>query len=358
MSEVLVAASRFRRQLVAAGLGMALIVLVLTTVGGGPTEVVAEFDDSAGLFVGNEVGIRGVKVGEVTRIEPRGPVVEVTLRLDEDIELPASVGAVVVSRSVATDRYIEMTPAVGKGPRLADGARIPLQRTRTPVEFDEVVASLGEFSEGLLGKDRDGKALRGLLSEGAAALDGRGKDLNSTVREFSKAAGALSSHRGDLVGTMEELDALTTLLATNREVVDQFLTSVSDATDLFADESDSFGRSLTELSRALRSLSTFVRTHRSQLNGSLDGLRRVTESILERQAELKETVEVLPLTLENLGNAIDDSGSLDVKLPPQYLSPQQDVTEAICKALPVVCDELGTSPSVKDLIRSLLGGGR
>ena len=190
MSEILGAAGRFWRQLVAAVIGVAMIVLVLTTVGGGPTEVVAEFTDSAGLFVGNEVGIRGVKVGEVTGIEPRGSVVEVTLRLDEGIELPASAGAVVVSRSVATDRYIEMTPAVGDGPRMADGARIPLERTRTPVEFDDVVASLGEFSEGLLGKDREGKALRALLAEGAGhgAL-GRLRPIELVVRLAGLATG-------------------------------------------------------------------------------------------------------------------------------------------------------------------------
>ena len=32
----------------------------------------ADFSDSAGLFVGNDVGVRGVKIGRVTKIEPKG----------------------------------------------------------------------------------------------------------------------------------------------------------------------------------------------------------------------------------------------------------------------------------------------
>jgi virulence factor Mce-like protein len=324
----------------------------------GPITVTAELDDSAGLFVGNDVGILGVKVGEVTDIRPRGRIVEVDLEVQDDVDVPASAGAVVVSRSVATDRYVELTPADADGPRMKDGARIPLERTRTPVEFDEVLESLGDFSEGLLGKDGDGQALRAFLAEGADALDGRGRDVNRTVRKFARAAEVLSGHRGDLVGTVEELDALTTLLATNREVVDEFVTSVADTTDLFAEERHAFGRSLTALSRALRSLATFIEDHRGQLTGSLEGLTRVTESLLEHQAELKETVEVLPLTLENLGNAVDGSRRLDVKLPPQYLSPAQAATEQICAAFPVFCDELGTSPDLIDLIRGLAGGAR
>ena len=82
---------------------------------------------------------------------------------------------------------------------------------------------------------------------------------------------------------------------------------------------------------------------------------RVTDSILEHRAELEETVEVLPLTLENLGNAVDDSGRLDVKLPPQYFSPGQEVSEPLCAAFPTVCEELGTSPSPIDIIRGLAG---
>lgn len=355
MSRIL---SKFWRPLAALLACIALVAVLVSTVDADPIEVVAEFDDSAGLFEGNDIGIRGVKVGEITEIKPRGSVVEVRFQLDDDVKVPATAGAVVVSRSVATDRYVELTPVDGDGPRMADGDRIPLDRTRTPVEFDEVVASLGEFSEGMLGKDGKGTALRALLAEGAGALEGRGKDINQTVRDFAEAAEVLSSHRGDLVGTVEELDALTTLINTNREVVNQFVTSVSDATDLFADESENFGASLTALSRALRSLSTFVKTHQDQLKGSLGGLTRVTESILERQAELKETVEVMPLMMENLGNAIDDSRRLNVKLPLQYLSPAHEITEPICAALPAVCDELGTSPNLGDLLAALMGGKR
>ena len=340
-------------------LAAALVVtgLVLTT-DDEPIRVTAELDDSAGLFVGNDVGILGVKVGEVTDIRPHGQIVEVDLELEPGTDVPASAGAVVVSRSVATDRYVELTPVDAGGPRMADGARIPLERTRTPVEFDEVLESLGDFSDGLLGKDGDGRALRALLAEGADALRGRGDDLNRTVRGFAAAAEALAGQRGDLVGTVDELDQLTVLLATNRDVVDQFVTSVSDTTDLFADERESFGRALTSLSRALRSLATFVREHRGRVTGSVEGLTRVTESILERRAELEESVEVLPLLLENLGNAVDSSGRLDVKLPPQYFSPEQEFTEQLCDALPFVCDELGTDPSLIDLIRGLTGAGR
>ncbi|MDN4163045.1 MCE family protein [Nocardioides abyssi] len=325
----------------------------------GPSTIrlTAELDDAAGLFVGNDVGVLGVPVGEITAIEPRGPVVEVELEVDGDTDLPASAGAVVVARSVATDRYLELTPAFADGPRMEDGDRIPLERTRTPVEFDEVLASLEGFSTGLAGEDGEARALRRLLSSSAEALGGRGADANATIRELSAAAGGLSDHREELVGAVDGLDRLTALVAANDDVVDQLLTSVADATDLLADERHAFGRSLTSLSGALDTLAAFVRDNRGALRGSLRGLTRVTRNLLVHQADLAEAIEVSPLTFANIGDAISDDERLKVRMPLRHLSPAHEVTDVLCDdVLPVgVCDELGTSPDLLDLLRALLG---
>ncbi|MBC9731887.1 MCE family protein [Nocardioides marmotae] len=339
-----------------------LLGALLTTAGCDPLgpstlRLTAELDDAAGLFVGNDVGVLGVPVGEITAVTPRGDVVEVEMAVDAGTDLPASAGAVVVARSVATDRYLELTPAFADGPRMEDGDRIPLDRTRTPVEFDEVLASLEGFSTGLAGEDGEARALRRLLSASAEALEGRGADANATVRELSAAARGLSGHREELVGTIDGLDDLTALVAANDEVVDQFLTSVADATDLLADERHAFGRSLTSLSGALDSLAVFVRENRPALRGSLRGLTRVTRNLLVHQADLAEAVEVAPLTFENIGNAIDDDDRLDVRMPVRHLAPAPEVIDALCDGvLPAgVCDELGTSPDIGDLLLALLG---
>lgn len=326
----------------------------------GGIEVTAVFDDTAGLFVGNDVGILGVPVGRVASITPRGEVVEVVLRLDDDAAVPASAGAVVVSRSVATDRYVELTPADAPGARLADGDTIPLDRTRTPVEFDEVLGSLATFSTGLLGERGDAGALRRLLAVSADVFDGRGATTRATIRDLATAAGGLAAHSDDLSGTLSGLDDLTTLIAADRGVVDEFIRSVTDAMDLFADERHAFGRSLTTLSRALRTLAVFIRANRDRLTTDLTGLTTVVERLLRREGELAETVEVLPQTLRNIGDAIDD-GRLQVKIPVTDFSPVPELTEPLCEALPAdVCTHLGTDPDLGELLAAIVeaaGGG-
>lgn len=338
-----------------------LLAALTVAVGGcrplddGSIQVTAMLDDTAGLFVGNDVGVLGVPVGEIVEITPKGDQVAVDFTVS-GTEVAADVGAVVVARSVATDRYLELTPADAPGPRLADGATIPIERTRTPAEFDEVLAGLKDLAAGLRGPDGDAASLRALLSNGADALDGRGAQVRSTVADLATALEALSERRGDITGTIGELDQLTGVIAANEEVVDQFAVSVSDATSLFADESEEFGRALDTLRGALRTLAAFVRDNRDSLRGSTRALTRTTGQLLEHQESLEEAVEVLPLTFDNIDRAIV-SGRLQVKLPLQYLSSQQAITEPLCAALPArICDQLGTDPDLMELLGALIGG--
>ena len=55
------------------------------------------FSDTAGLFIGNDVGILGVKVGHVEKIEPEGPGVKVTMAITEDVKIPADAKAVLTT---------------------------------------------------------------------------------------------------------------------------------------------------------------------------------------------------------------------------------------------------------------------
>ena len=72
-----------------------LVALVVAVVSGlvsscssGPLgedtmEVTVYLSDSAGLFEGNDVGVLGVPVGEVTDIEPQGSQVKVTIEVED-----------------------------------------------------------------------------------------------------------------------------------------------------------------------------------------------------------------------------------------------------------------------------------
>ena len=57
-------------------------------------ELTAEFTETVGLYPGSDVQVLGVSVGEVTSVEPDGPIVRVGMKLDSGVEVAAKRGVI------------------------------------------------------------------------------------------------------------------------------------------------------------------------------------------------------------------------------------------------------------------------
>lgn len=318
-----------------------------------PVTVTAYFPDSAGLFTGNDVGILGVPVGTVTKIRPDGGRVAVTLRIDGDHAVPADAGAVVVARSVATDRYVELTPVYHGGAKLADGDVIAEDRTRTPVEFDEVLATVNDFATKIGGNKQTADAVRRIVDSGAAALDGRGAQLHDTIGALGDATSTLSGQREDFSRTLTSLDALVRLIATNEGTERRFITQVADASTLLASEREEFRRALRALDRAVTSVAGFSVRNRAELVKALDGSAQLMTTVSGKQQQLSEILEVLPVALENLRRA-DHNGAVPARLDPLVLAPLGGLLTQVCERLPLnLCETLDGTGTVGDLVAGL-----
>jgi len=342
-------------------LGLALAILVgvsgCTPVLGGRITVTALMADSAGLFVGNDVGVLGVPVGEVTSIEPEGTHVRVTMSIDRGQPVPADAGAVVVARSVATDRYVELTPVYHSGPKLADGAVIPEPQTRTPVDFDEVLEALNTFASGIAGSQGTSEAIAHLLKEGSEAVDGKGELFNRTITSLGGAVDSISGQRENISGTVTSLDTLTSTIAAHQQLVRDFVAQVTRASRLLADERANFRSAMRSLSRAVALVADFAHQNRQQLVTSLDQSDALMRSLLTRRGDLAEILRVMPVTLQNL-RATMHHGRIRVRVDPAVLTPIGGLVNSVCRANHTdFCAEFGPSLlNLQNLIGLLTGG--
>lgn len=113
----------------------------------GRTHVTAYFENSNGIFVGDEVRILGVRVGRIDSIEAQPERVKVRFWFDDKYRVPADAKAAVLSPSLVTARAIQLTPVYAGGPVLADNAVIPRERTAVPVEWDDFRDQLQNLTE-------------------------------------------------------------------------------------------------------------------------------------------------------------------------------------------------------------------
>lgn len=289
--------------LAGAGAGVAIAA-------GGPAPLVvsARFSTAPGLYPGNQVRVLGLPVGTVTSVTPGPSYVTVVMSLPAGTAVPAGARAYLMAPQVVNDRYVELDPGYTGGPRLADGAVIPLGRTAVPISVDAIVDSLDQLARALgpNGTNAHG-ALSSFVAEAARALGPDGSALHSTLDSLGAALGSLTSKGPQLTELFDNLGSLSAVASRYTSTYQAFagdLAAVS--TELAGDDGD-LAAALHQLQQALGALAEFVRENGSALGTSVSNLDTFAGAVAARQQQLAGLLHTLPIGLDNLTNAYDPS---------------------------------------------------
>ncbi|GLZ39983.1 MCE family protein [Actinokineospora sp. NBRC 105648] len=320
----------------------------------------AEFTGVVGLYEANDVRVLGVKVGVVDKVTPRGDHVVVEMLVDRTVDVPADASAVIVAPSLVSDRYVQLAPAFTGGAVLATGAVIPRARTSTPLEVDDLYASLTRVSEALgpNGANKNG-ALSDLLNTLAKNLDGNGQAVHDTVTQLSQLSSTLSGNSDDLFATITQLQKFTTTLAGSDGQVRQFGDQLAEASKFLAGERGNLAAAVDQLGVALGTVQQFINDNRGRIKSNVDKLATVTQVLVDQRAALAETLDIAPLALSNVINTYNaSSGTLDARANLNELAQPPIVTvcklvrQGTAKPLPTtladLCDQL--APVVQGLV--------
>lgn len=297
-----------RRHAVSAGVALivALSVTLHVLVRPNGIKITAYFGQAVGVYAGSDLRVLGVRVGKVDSIRPEGRQVRVTMSIDHGVDVPAGAVAVVVAPSVVADRYIQLAPAYTDGPRLADHGVIPATRTATPVELDQLYASISRLATALgpNGANRKG-ALSNLLDVGAQDLAGNGKDLGDMIDNLGQATKTLSGSSDDLFATLRNLGKFTTMLKGSDGQVRLAEQQLSQVNTFLADDRQNLGAALRQLSLALEEVRRFIHDNRARLRSNVTKLASITQTLVDQRASLAEALDAMPLATDNVLNAYD-----------------------------------------------------
>ncbi|MGN6475367.1 MAG: MCE family protein [Mycobacteriales bacterium] len=324
-------------------------VAVAVTTGGGKTyHLTAYFSRTVGLYTGNDVRIMGVKVGHIDSITPDGPQVKVVMSYDGDDRVPANAKAVVVTPSIVSDRYVQLSPGYVSGPTLADNAVLGcapdranaadcVTQTAVPLELDEIFGNINNLNVALgpNGANKHG-ALAELVKISAENLKGNGKVFNQAFRDFSTTISTLAGSRNDLFDTVSSLQKFTTMLANDNGGVVALNRNLAKVGGQLAGERKDLGAALANLATALTAVQSFVADNRQSLKTDIHGLAKVTDVLTQEKTAITELTDMVPVGLSNLGLAYDPAArTLDTKA---------DLSEPLVKTGPsgALCQLLST----------------
>jgi phospholipid/cholesterol/gamma-HCH transport system substrate-binding protein len=275
-------------------------IVALSTKSSQTRVLAAYFASATGLYPGDTVRVAGVPVGSIDSIEPRRNDVKVTMSLPADVPIPADVHAVVMAPNLVAARFIQLAPAYATGPVLPDGASIELDRTATPVEWDEVKAELTKLSAQFGPSPGSVKGpLSAFIDQAADTFDGNGEPFRHALRELSQTAGRLGDARTDVFGTIKNLQVVIEVLSASNGQIVQFSGHLASVSQVLADSSNNLDTTLATLNGALEDARKFLHDNNTALIGEIDKLAEFTRTLSERSEDIEQVLHVGPNALAN-----------------------------------------------------------
>jgi phospholipid/cholesterol/gamma-HCH transport system substrate-binding protein len=188
------------------------ILLFLWITFGGPTpfkakpyEIKVPFNEATQLAQQSDVRISGVSVGKVQNIEvsPDGKRALATIDIEDKYgPIPEGTRAILRTKTLLGETYVELTPGDADGPELPDGATLAKANVAESVQLDEIFRTFDT---------RTRAAFQEWMQEGAVAISGRGQSFSNALAEFDP--------------TFSEFDRLFRLLDTQRLAVKQLFSN-------------------------------------------------------------------------------------------------------------------------------------
>lgn len=293
-----------------AGCVVHLVTSVLDVPLSGRADTVrVEMARTGGLFEGSPATYRGVRVGTITRIGlgPEAGVV-VSVRLRPGVEVPRDARVVVRSLSPVGEQFLDFQPGGQDGPFLADGDVVRASAVDVPVSMAAAAAGLDNLLDNV-----DGRDVRVLLREIAAATDGTGDDLDRLLRSVDEVAGALDEAWPQTDRLLDNGERVGTLLAAHRGDLEQFSGSARRFAAWLEEFDPEFRRILRRAPEDLDTLGDLADDLDIDLPPALRELVAVTDLIADRDPHVRQLTSTLGHGTRRFGSAFKD-GWLSVDL--------------------------------------------
>jgi phospholipid/cholesterol/gamma-HCH transport system substrate-binding protein len=257
----------------------------------------AKFSDVTSLNPGDDVRIRGVRVGQVDELS----VVDQNLALvrfsvDKAQPLPADVTATIKYRNMVGQRYI----ALDRGEKLSSAllaadAQIPLDRTHPALDLTDLFNGFKPLFQALSPKDVNdlsGEIVQVLQGEGGTvdSLLMHTGSLTSTLADRDQVIGQVIDNLNSVLGNINNQgSALSTLVSTLQQLVSGLAgdrAAIGDAIQGMADLTDATAGLLEQA--------------RQPLKDSISGLGMLASNLVAGSAELEQFLVATPQKFDSI----------------------------------------------------------
>ncbi|MGH2694825.1 MAG: MCE family protein [Actinomycetota bacterium] len=265
---------------------------VLPVAGGscGGTELIAKFEQIGDLVIAANVQSSDVEIGRVTGIDldEENWQAKVTMCIDEGEQIPADVLAVSRRTSLLGEKFIDLRPQSQEPPFLEDGDVIPVEDTSEAVELEDVFAKLAA----VLGAGNLEQINRFTTAQ-ANILRNHTDELKLVLENLRRFTDTLASRKGEIAASIDSLDIVARTILNDSDVLQSFLRSFADSSQVLADQRDSLQSLLLSLDRFTRISVQLLNETEGSLDRQFTDLRPVLRTVVANSRNVVRTLRTL-----------------------------------------------------------------
>ncbi|MFB4319539.1 MlaD family protein [Actinomadura sp. 21ATH] len=262
--------------------------------------VTGVFAETGGLRSGDEVRVAGIRVGEVTSVEPdyaRGEVL-VEWKVDAEVDLGTATRAEVKVENVLGGRYLRLSGPVGT-PHLAalpeSRRRIPKDRTRVPSTVNDVL-NTGTRTLARL----DSRSINKIVTE----LEGVGEDdrhrLSSALTGLTRLAETVNESNPQIKRLLGGGDRILKVARAKDRQLSRLLTNVEAMLAELQFRRNELAAFLGSGDRTVRSMTTLIDRHQERLVKVIADLRATLGDLRPATGDLNDLLTWAGPTLSGL----------------------------------------------------------
>ncbi|MFW0796717.1 MlaD family protein [Gordonia sp. CPCC 205515] len=289
---------------------IAVIILALLQIqasGPGRRDIRAQFAQAAGVSAGDGVNIAGVQVGRVTSTELSGTFVTVGLEVDKNVALGDTTEASIKLTTLLGTRYVELKPS-GKG-SLPD-ATISLAHTHVPYDLQEVLQNATTTFE-QVDADKIGQSMTTLAHQ----LDQTPQLIPEVLTNIENLSTIIADRRTQIGQLLTSTQQLTTVVRQQQSDLGELVTRGDQLLRAVLTRRIMITRMLTATTQVVTRLRQLVVDDRAGINRLITNLDGLLASLKRNDALLRNTLQVLPISVRNFANTTGTGNEVDFTSP-------------------------------------------
>ena len=275
-----------------------LAVSISNTNVGNTITYSARFTDVTSLNPGDDVRIRGVRVGQVDELS----VVDqnlalVTFSVDRSRPLPADVTATIKYRNMVGQRYV----ALDRGEKLSanllpPNGQIPIDRTSPALDLTDLFNGFKPLFQALSPED-----VNELSGEIVQVLQGEGGTIDSLLSHTGSLTSTIAQ-RDEVIGqVIDNLNSVLTNINNQGDALSTLVSTLQQLVSGLAGDRAAIGEAIEGMGELTYATAGLLAQARQPLKDSISGLGMLASNLVSGSAELEQFLVSTPEKFDRIG---------------------------------------------------------